>query len=389
MDQFTEVTSQSWLSRIGGSIKGVLFGLVLFLGSFVLLWWNEGRAVKTAKGLEEGAAQVVSVNPNDVDDKNNGKLVHLTGKAETEEVLKDNVFNVSENAIKLKRVVEMYQWNETSESKKEKKVGGGEETKTTYTYNKVWSTSLNNSDDFKVKEGHENPSQFRYEGKESVAGNVKVGAFKLSSSLIGQIDSYQAMPVLQVDTAIKNARLDNELVYIGADPANPQVGDLKVSFLVVKPTDVSIVSKQYNGSFEPYITQTETSLDMLSMGTVSADLMFAEAHSSNNITTWILRVVGFFVMFFGIFSIIKPVAVLADVLPFLGNLVEMGIGLVAGIISFALSFGTIAVAWVFYRPLLGISLLVLSGVAIFFLIKKFGNKKKVEEASVKEIEPVA
>ena len=60
-DSFSEFSSQSWLSRLGGAIKGVLIGIVLFLISFPLLWWNEGRAVKTAKGLQEAGGSVVSV----------------------------------------------------------------------------------------------------------------------------------------------------------------------------------------------------------------------------------------------------------------------------------------------------------------------------------------
>ena len=45
-DTFNEITSESWLSRIGGAIKGVVIGLVLFIAAFPFLFWNEGRAVK-------------------------------------------------------------------------------------------------------------------------------------------------------------------------------------------------------------------------------------------------------------------------------------------------------------------------------------------------------
>src|SRR3954454_24242159 len=40
-DTFTETTTKSWGSRIGDSIKGVLFGLVLIVGSGVFLFWHE------------------------------------------------------------------------------------------------------------------------------------------------------------------------------------------------------------------------------------------------------------------------------------------------------------------------------------------------------------
>jgi hypothetical protein len=44
-DQFQVVSSRGWFSRIGESNKGQLFGGVLFVGSFPLIWWTEGRAV--------------------------------------------------------------------------------------------------------------------------------------------------------------------------------------------------------------------------------------------------------------------------------------------------------------------------------------------------------
>ena len=49
--RFQEVTHQSWFSRIGRAIKGVVVGLVMFAVSFPLLFWNEGRAVRRYKTL--------------------------------------------------------------------------------------------------------------------------------------------------------------------------------------------------------------------------------------------------------------------------------------------------------------------------------------------------
>ena len=105
-DDYTEVTSQGWGSRIMESIKGVLVGGAFFVGSFPLLIWNEGRAIKTARSLEEGAGAVVSVPADRVDAGNQGKLLHVSGQATTSETLADSDFGVSANAIHLKRVVE-------------------------------------------------------------------------------------------------------------------------------------------------------------------------------------------------------------------------------------------------------------------------------------------
>jgi len=62
-DSFTERTHTSWFARIGKSFVAVLFGLVLLVGSSVLLFWNEGRAVQTERSLAEGRGLVSPSSP--------------------------------------------------------------------------------------------------------------------------------------------------------------------------------------------------------------------------------------------------------------------------------------------------------------------------------------
>jgi len=139
-DSFSEATSQSWLGRMGESIKGVIFGLILFVMAFPLLWWNEGRAIRTAGGLQELAHEVVSVTADRVEPTNNDKPVHITAQATSDETLTDTVFNVATKGIKLARRVSMYQWHEHQHSETKKKLGGGTEIVTTYTYSSFAAT---------------------------------------------------------------------------------------------------------------------------------------------------------------------------------------------------------------------------------------------------------
>ena len=101
----TETTTESWGSRLGGSIKGVAIGGALFIAGIPLLFWNEGRAVKTAKALEEGASVCVKLpNADTVDATMDGKLVHVTGTAVTDEQLGDDLFTgLNPKAIRLTR----------------------------------------------------------------------------------------------------------------------------------------------------------------------------------------------------------------------------------------------------------------------------------------------
>ena len=133
----TITTSTSWFSRLGSSVKNVFFGFLLITISVIVLFWNEGRAVKTDQSLKEGASLVVSINAETKDVSNDGKLVHFTGLARTPSVLTDIDFGVGGSALKLARVVEVYQWQEDSDSKTVEKLGGGTDTTTTYTYKKT------------------------------------------------------------------------------------------------------------------------------------------------------------------------------------------------------------------------------------------------------------
>ncbi len=376
----TEVTTKSWGSRLAESIKSVLVGLALFVIAFPLLFWNEGRAVQTAKSLEEGAAAVVSV-PNDkVDASKEGKLVHLTGETKTSDQLVDPEFNVKAVAISLARNVEMYQWEETKKSEERKKLGGGTETVTTYDYRKTWSDDAINSDGFR-EEGHTNPARLPYESTSWSAKSVTLGAFNLSERQIGMIHGGSAMSF--DDAALENvpkrvratATGDRKQLYLGRDPASPQIGDVRVTFNVVAPGPTSIVGVQTGNTFAPYQAKSGDDILLLTVGTFTAAQMFQQAQDANTMLTWILRVVGFVMMFAGLGMVFKPISVLGDVVPFFGSLLGAGIGVFSFLLSAGLSLLTISIAWIFYRPVLGVLLLLVSGAAIAGLVMLSRKRK--------------
>jgi hypothetical protein len=382
-DSFSEVTGRSWFSRIGDAFKGIVVGLIFLVAAFTLLFWNEGRAVKRYKTLSEGGGAVVSIPVDRVDGANQGRLVHASALASTEETLSDPTFAVQANALKLRRTVEMYQWRENRKSEEKKKLGGGTETVTTYRYEKVWSESLISSSGFKKPSGHQNPSSMAYSSSEQQAGKVSFGAFVLSPSLVDRIRSYSPVRLgaeYRLPAGLdERARLHgNDSVYIGEEPDSPQVGDIRVSFDEVRPLEVSLVAAQAGSSFEPYSTRAGGSIELLQVGTHAAEAMFEKAQRDNTLLTWGLRLLGLILMFLGLKLVLGPLAVLADVVPLLGNIVGAGTGFVAGLTGFILSALTIGFAWVFYRPLLGITLFgVAAGVGVLLfttLRKKTANR---------------
>jgi hypothetical protein len=385
-DSFTTTTSQSWFSRLFESIKSVVVGLVFFIVSFPILWWNEGRAVRTARSLSEGAGAIVSAPADSIDASKEGKLVHMSGAVTTEQPVVDDELAVQSQAVKLIRNVEMYQWSEEKKSETRRKVGGGEETVTTYNYKKEWSKGRVDSSQFNHPEGHQNPEAAPFETKTFVADPVKVGVHKLSSEQIGKLNDAEDFPVEPAATEKLSTALKGKLkvtggkFYMGEDPAAPVVGDVRISYRTVKPATVSLAAVQTADSFSPYQAKAGDQVLLVQVGNHTAAEMFQKAQDENAIMTWILRGVGFFLMFLGIFLVFRPIAVFADVIPLFGTMLGAGIGFFAFLGAAALSFLTIALAWVFVRPVLGISMLVIAISAVFFLMR-VGQRKKAARAA--------
>ncbi len=442
-DQIVETSSLGWGGRILQSLKGVLFGLVLFVVAFPLLWWNEGRAVQTYRSLKEGAAAVVAIDAGEVLPANQGRLVHVSGRAVTDATLTDPTFGVSANALVLERKAEMYQWVETVSTSKRKKLGGGEETVKTYSYAKEWRDRLLDSSEFKEPAGHQNPREMQVDSWAARAKPVTVGAFTLPDALVDRIDAREPIEVtesmiqggaaavaegeathaapapkaqVRAQTGGKAAkgakaavhgqarhaaaraggnrapaasrgpafaapyRLDHGSIYLWkAKPAAPAVGDLRVSFSKVVPADVSIIAAQVGSSFGPYQTRAGDALEILRPGVLGAAAMFKAEERENAILTWIVRLVGFLLMTAGIALVLRPLAVVADVLPFLGDILRLGLGLVAVAVALPLTLVTIAVAWLAHRPVVGVALLV-TGVLAFALVKVMAQRKRAAAA---------
>ena len=363
-DTFTEVTRRSWGSRLGGAFKGILVGLVLIVVGLFVLFKNEGRAVRRARALDHGSSAVVSVGADRIDPANEGALVHVSGMVETDDILTDPQFGISARALHLRRNVEMYQWHERSSSTTEKKVGGSTETTTTYSYEKDWSERAIGSSGFKKPEGHRNPGAIPFENRIASASSASLGAFQLSPSLIGRMSTWTPVAVsgtsLLPETMRGRASLTSGGFYLGDDPSNPQVGDLRVTFEIVKPGLASIVARQGGASLGPWQARNGQTVELLRTGSVPAEAMFESAHSSNQLTTWILRLFGFVLILWGLRAILRPLSVMADVLPALGNLAEGGIRMFTLFLAGFMAFSTIGFAWLWYRPLLGLGVLLMA-----------------------------
>jgi hypothetical protein len=205
-----------------------------------------------------------------------------------------------------------------------------------------------------------------------------LGAYTLSSSQVNRIpgeDPVQAvLPPSASGTAL--ARERGGALYVGENPEQPQVGDLCITYAKVSDSDVSIVAKQVGSSFAPYRAKSGSTVDLQSKGIVSLDEMFTGAEDANTAAMWGLRVGGFILMAIGVGLMLRPLAAIAGGIPILGAIVGAGTVLIAVLLAAVLSLTTIGLAWIFFRPLLGVALLLVGGAAAYGLWLRIGKARR-------------
>jgi hypothetical protein len=391
-----EVTHQGFFSRLRGAISGVVFGLALLVAATVLLFWGEGRAVRRAQALKEGARTVQPLATPAPAPERDGSLVHVVGRAITNEVLEDPALGVRAPALKLRRAVEMYQWEEKTRTEERTKVGGGTEKVTITSYDTTWSSSAFDSSGFKEPSGHQNPP-FPIRGEEWVASGIAIGELALGDSLTSKLNRAESLTpdpaVVERARALleKPVTLSDGGLFVGANPGSPSVGDLRISHSSVPPAEVSVVAELRGSSLETYTTTNGGSLALLQYGNVTADAMFASARTGNRMLAWGLRLGGFLLFVIGFGAIMSPLRVLADVIPPIGRLVGAGLGAFSFGLAAISSLVVIAVGWMFYRPLLAGALFAVALVVIVLLFRRGGRKQKqaaAAAASMPDLPPI-
>lgn len=415
---YQEVKQTSYGTRVKNSFGGIATGFVMFLAATALLWWNEGRAVKTAKMLEEAQGNYVTMTDiKNVDPQFEGKLVFATGSPTTTDTLTDPLFGVHDNALKIERKVEYYQWEEHAREEKRDKLGGGEETITTYTYKKAWVSQPLESGAFHDPQyQNSNFVLTTAENATFVSENVAFGAYKLNSQQVQALPADQkltpnvpAETLTSMDASVRQVynrrtnqnytapaaasyaagqtgdslqeaapktdfiHIAENTIYVGLTPSAPAIGDVRITFTKAAPQSVSLLARVSGTTFTSYTAKNGKSFSSITTGTKTADEMFQAEHDSNNLWTWGLRLAGIFLAIGGLKAIFGFLETLLKVIPPLAGLLGLGVRLICSVVGFVWSLLVIALAWLFYRPLLGIILLVV-GVGIIFAFSKKGKK---------------
>ena len=352
--------------RRGCFFGGILVGIVMIAVLTVVLFKNEGNAVNRKKALEniDNAVEISSA----VD----GDLIIMSGEAKTDAVIIDEAFSVEApaNTLKMEKTVSMYQWVEHSET--------DDNDNTTYTYNKQWSTMLQDSSNYHTQAGHENPAAMIYSGGEYTANEVYIGDYMLDSVFVNKLNKYQPYNTMQVPLKDLNFSVNENKIFISATGntsiTSPGIGDYLVEYEIVQGETITIVGGKSGSNIVSYYTKNGN-LNEVSYGIKDKAVLKQEKIDENTRNTWIIRIASVFGLMVAFGMLFSPLTNLLGRVPILGSIVNGGVALVGGLLGGAWGIVVIAIGWLYFKPVLAISLIV-GVVAIVVLVARCRKQKE-------------
>ncbi|HXP00444.1 MAG TPA: TMEM43 family protein [Luteibacter sp.] len=220
-------TGMAWGSRLAGA--------VLLLAGLGLIAWNERRVMDYSVALtRHGGGPVLDLGASGRPAAGQyGALTRVSGMPLIVDAPRDPEFNVRAESPILIRHVEMFQWREIT-------VGGATH------YELDWVDRPVDATNFAKPAGHVNPGAFPIQGRQFEAGEVKLGNFKLSETVLrafpGRVNVSPDEKALPPNLAATFQRVGDALV-TSSKPANPRLGDLRVSWEAVPLQSMTVLAR--------------------------------------------------------------------------------------------------------------------------------------------------
>lgn len=398
--------NQSFCERMGNAMCGVVFGVFMFLGGIYLTYWNEGRSVHTSCAIYE-ASQMFTNGPSNcvLDTSHSGGLVYAS--CDINRTTSLTTFTYPDlgvqgvNGIKFTTTIQQLQDQEQCDSKKDNNGNQHEYC----TYQPIWRSSQapsfhnkypSNSPSFA---GFNPPFPSGIPNRSGQTARLEIGSgYILPSALISQaIASTQTVrgtpPGNYVDSNTWNKNYPNggggtapnrisnpsgttnfhyasNGRYFESTPSGStaRLGDLRIQVSVSQPAKhMSVLAKQNaDGTFGAFTFPKcdNYGFSEYAQGDVSAQALIDNAKDANTTTTYVLRLVCFIILWFGMQLCVAPLAIAPDIIPCIGGFLSDLVGCmlcvatcVAAVFWFTLVF---AISWVYFRPMVGIPLFCVS-----------------------------
>lgn len=362
------------MEKVKNSAAGVVIGIILLIVGTILIWVNEGDVVKNNKTVSEIREKVIEVKSDEISASNDQKLIATNGKVSIEDQeLYDSIFGVKQKSIKLRRIVEVYQYKEESET--------NSNDKNTYKYKKVWEEDLIDSTNFS-QVGYSNPTYKPYDSTSFLADYVKVGQFYLSKEQIGNLPASTRLTLPNELYLPYGYKIDNNYITNSSDISNPQIGDVRVSYEYNDYKEASVLAVQNGNSFSDYISSSGKSTNEVLEGILNSNQIINKIVSDNETTKWLWRLAGCIVVILGYLLIFGLAKTITSFIPIIGSIIETGIVIVSMIIGFVHSLIIFTIAWIRFRPIVGIISLVVIILLIVLLKNKLSKAKNNKMSTI-------
>lgn len=350
------------MKKITNSFAGVLFGFILIVVGVVLLFSNEKNNVKNIAVVDELRNVAIDTSSSSVDSINDEKLVAISGKLEMASPIQDTTFGVRVESAKLVRTVEMYQYVESCTT--------DDNDKRTCNYLKEWREELVDDTKFENK-GYVNPTTMPYETKKFVANSGKVGAYIISEDTLAQLNTDT---VYTNYTHIPSGYSKNgEYLVNSRDLENPQIGDVRIRFTYNASDTISVLAKQSGNTLVNYVTKEGKAIHYVSSGTKDSKELINEIQDANHFLKWIVRGLALFIEMMGVALLFKPITTISSYVPIFGSLVGTATAMVSLLFGLIITLLFTAIAWMTYRPILGIGLII-AVIILFVIVKKISKR---------------
>ncbi|MFH1315174.1 MAG: TMEM43 family protein [Candidatus Uhrbacteria bacterium] len=366
----------SYGSRIKNSFVGVLLGIALFLGSFFVLYFNEGTTdlssvAETAVPIE---SSVVSENP-----ELQGQLVSTAGTVTSPQQLGDSMFFQQGDYLQVERVSEMYSWVEKKTTSKKKNLGGSETQDTTYEYTKEWTDEVPSSSGFYQSGSYYNPVK-QIDSQTMTVSKASIGKYQIQPKTVTFPEAaFVPLSSNNIDLPEDMTFISDDYLYNGIDYNNPEVGDIRVSYQVVRAgQEMTLFGSLNDNLISSYTNQDGDSLYRLFYEDTAGAI--AVMHSEFTTSLWMFRLIGFLMMWFGMLFVLRPITVLLDVVPIFGSISGFAFFFFTLPIAVLLSLLTIVISLLFHNIVITMIVAVVA-IVVTLLVLMRRNKKTAAPAA--------
>ncbi len=360
------------------SFVTAIIGLILFFGSFVVLYINEGRE---NLGKVASTAQEITQSEHNLD---KGTLIGIKGNI-TASTYANDTFLAEGEYVYIVRVVEMYAYVEEEHTESKDNLGGSTTTTTTYSYNKEWTTHPDKSSTFKgdASELPQNiPASYNQkitdmplQAQEQGVG-LKMGRYSLASAT-----TFSGAKQLDLTEDIINAdmleyyALASNYLFLGDEgivPSAPRLGDYRISYSVITHADTGVLLGAIDGEgISAFTTPKGHRLYRFfaEAGTLSEAVQALT--QEHKVLTWILRIIGFLMMFFGLIAMSGPITNFLSVVPIFSKISGFIFGVIAFLVSLVLTTIIVVVSLVLHNFFLALAVAIaLLAVTVIIIVRK-------------------